>query len=126
VILPKPANTPKIEMAVHEDKKTVASPWPKAVKVQSGDSLWAIAVREYGAKLGPRMLGAITDANPRVRPEAMKAGTELSLPAPPAEAAIASKASGDEPKAPPKSTPKPPAKDPASSKPARKLPFVPE
>lgn len=96
------------------------------MKVQSGESLWSIAVREYGAKLGPKMLGSITDANPKVRPEAMKAGTEISLPAPPAEAGVASKAGGDEPKTPAKTPSKTPAKEPAASKPSRKLPFVPE
>lgn len=122
---PAPISVPKTEPAPHEEKKA-HSGWPKMVKVQSGDSLWAIAVREYGAKLGPKMLGAITDANPKVRPEAMKAGTELSLPAPPTEAGTVSKAGGDEPKAPAKTPSKTPAKDPAASKPSRKLPFVPE
>ena len=72
------------------------------------------------------MLGSITDANPKVRPEAMKAGTEISLPAPPAEAGVASKAAATSPRRRRKTPSKTPAKEPAASKPSRKLPFVPE
>jgi LysM repeat protein len=121
----QPISLPKNDAPPPEEKKP-ASGWPKTVKVQSGESLWSIAVREYGAKTGPKMVSSIADANPKVRPEALKAGTELSLPAPPAEAGVASKGGGDEPKTPAKSTAKAPAKEPSSSKPARKLPFVPQ
>jgi LysM repeat protein len=97
------------------------------VKVQKGETLWAIAVREYGPKVGPRMVGAIADANPKVRPEALKTGTELSLPAPEGgvvepkpqqkpQPARKTDAPGDAGKGPTESTTKPPA---------RKLPFVP-
>jgi nucleoid-associated protein YgaU len=102
------------------------SGYPKTVKVQPGESLWQIAVREYGAKVGPKMLGMITDANPKVRPEALKAGTEISLPAPSPELADAKDAKAkSEPAKKPSSTPatQPPGSAPKSS--GRKLPFVP-
>jgi LysM repeat protein len=124
-----PSAPPKLDPPPVEEKKAVPSPWPKKVKVQSGESLWAIAVREYGAKVGARMVAAIADANPRVRPEALRAGTELTLPAPP-ESAVASKGGADEPKVSSKTPAKPAAKEPAPKDPAsgtaRKLPFVPQ
>ena len=57
--------------------------------IYGGDSLWGIAVREYGPAVGPKMVNAITAANPKVRPDALKLGTELTLPAPPDAPAIA-------------------------------------
>jgi LysM repeat protein len=124
---PAPLSQPPKHDPPPVEEKAAPSPWPKKVKVQPGDSLWAIANREYGAKLSSRMVNAIADANPRVRPEALKAGTELTLPAPPGEASVASR-SGTEA---PSKTPAKPAvkeaapKDPASGT-ARKLPFVPQ
>jgi LysM repeat protein len=106
-------------------EKSASSPvagYPKMVKVQHGESLWAIAVREYGPRVGPRMLGAIADANPKVRPEVLKAGTELSLPAPPSEIADAKPRPEPAPKAAP-SPAKSPTAQPAKS--TRKLPFLP-
>jgi LysM repeat protein len=131
VVLPIPA-PPKVEPPKDPPKPP---PWPKTIKVAAGESLWGIAVREYGPTVGPKMVNAITAANPKARPEALKLGTELTLPAPPEAAAVAKTADatasgkaagGDDAKKPAKPAAK--EKDAAtpSSKPARKLPFVPE
>jgi LysM repeat protein len=112
------------ERPVEKSPPATASGYPKTVKVQPGESLWAIAVREYGPKAGPRMLGLIADANPKVRPEALKAGTEISLPAPAAELSE-SRQKGDaekKPAPPPGTSVKAP---PAPPKTTRKLPFIP-
>jgi LysM repeat protein len=102
-----------------------ADGYPKVVKVQRGDTLWGIAVREYGPKVGPLMLGAIADANPKVRPEALKAGVELSLPSPAKDGAEASPKPKVEPPG-KKASPPAAGKTSRDSKPAaRKLPFVP-
>jgi LysM repeat protein len=120
---PVPPPASKTEHVKTNEKPVNAAGYPKTVKVQPGESLWAIAVREYGAKVGPKMMGLIADANPKVRPEALKAGTELSLPAPSSEVADA-KVKSDTDKKP--STGSGAKVTPASSKPpARKLPFVP-
>ncbi len=105
------------------------SAYPKKVKVGAKDgSLWAIAVREYGAKTGPKMLKAIQAANPNVRPDAMKVGQELTLPAPPETAAAPEVAKTDATKPEnSKTTSRAAAKKPAGTnenKP-RHLPFTP-
>lgn len=129
---PTPAPTPDAPDGAPKDgKKPVSAPgYPKTVKVQAGETLWAIAVREYGAKIGPNMVGAIADANPKVRPAALKAGTEISLPPPPAETGAGPSAAGA-PQKPVSSkgskSEKPASKEGTATPPkTRRLPFLPE
>ena len=125
---PLPPTPPVADPVSHDPPKKAASGYPKVVKVQTGESLWAIAVREYGAKVGPKMLGAIADANPKVRPEAMKAGTEISLPAPPTETVAAPSAADTHPKTTGSTGAKSEKPATGGTAPAktRKLPFIPE
>jgi nucleoid-associated protein YgaU len=128
VVAPKPEETatPPVTKDSKAEHAKSASGYPKMVKVQQGESLWAIAVREYGAKAGPRMLGLIADANPKVRPEALKAGTELSLPAPTPECTDAKETTKvDKKPTPPSSGPGSKATPPAPKTAPRKLPFIP-
>jgi nucleoid-associated protein YgaU len=119
---PPPATEP--ERGPGKPVERNPSGYPKLVKVQRGDTLWAIAVREYGAKVGPRMLGSIADANPRVRPEALRAGTEISLPAPPSDGAE-TPATKPKAEAPPKKSAGKAGEAAPKPAPARRLPFVP-
>jgi hypothetical protein len=132
VITPTPPPPAPPEPVVNEGAKKPAPPpasgYPKIVKVQAGESLWTIAVREYGPKVGPKMLNAIADANPKIRPDSLKTGTEISLPAPPGETASAPPSN---PPAKPVSSSgakseKPAKETTAPAKTTRRLPFVPE
>lgn len=128
VVVPTPP-APKTEPPVQDPPKKPASPYPKTVKVQAGENLWGIAVREYGPKLGPKMVPSITEANPKIRAEALKAGTEVTLPAPPSEVAAAP-TTGDSPAKPVSSngakSEKPAKEGSTPPKTTRKLPFIPE
>ena len=56
--------------------------FPKSVQLRDGESIWNLAVREYGTNVGARMIDQILRANGITNARTLRAGKPIKLPVP--------------------------------------------
>ena len=82
---PGPGKAGKPEVAKNPARpRTSVTPkgFPRPVTLKSNESIWDIAVREYGSDLGARMVKKVLSRNSIRDPRSLRAGTIITLPAP--------------------------------------------